>query len=62
MGIKHKINLKTEMMTAMTQMTEKAGVRPMRHLPEKTAAMTATPHYPICCHSRHIRHSLNLRR
>ena len=34
----------------------------MRHLPEKTAAMTATPQYPICRHSRHIRHNLNLRR
>ena len=34
----------------------------MRHLSEKTATMTATPHYPICRHSRHIRHNLNLRR
>jgi hypothetical protein len=34
----------------------------MRHLSEKTATMTATPHYPICRHSRHIRHSLNSRR
>ena len=34
----------------------------MCHLSEKTAAMTATPHYPICRHSRHIRHNLNSRR
>ena len=34
----------------------------MRHLSEKTATMTVHPHYPICRHSRHIRHNLNLRR
>ena len=34
----------------------------MRHLSEKTAAMTATPHYSICRHSRHICHNLNSRR